>query len=318
MDGFAHGCADLALSIYEQALSSQWFGDCRAELGWSGGGGLFSPALTIWLGIRGRMGGVSSVEHTWLSCSVEEACRLSPKSSRAKGGSLSAHASGYDYARRNLPLAVAIAASDHLFQELRTSLNSPKQGWFLLDGSTLSLKHSPELAKAYPPAENQYGPCHWPLLKLVVAHELSTGLAIRPEWGPMYGPNAMSEQELAHRAAQRIPVQHGIIADRNFGVFQIAWLLKDRPMLVRLTDSRAKPLVRANLEQDLDVLKRWAPTAWDRKSNPDLPKDASVSGRVVIRHVIGPKGERVSVPIYERPREFSRDARRTLYRTLEH
>jgi hypothetical protein len=34
---------------------------------------------------------------------------------------------------------------------------------FLLDGSTILLAHSPELAKAYSPPRNQHGASHWPV-----------------------------------------------------------------------------------------------------------------------------------------------------------
>ena len=38
------------------------------------------------------------------------------------------------------------------------------------------------------------------LVRVLVAHDLRTGLAMRPEWGPMNGPDAVSEQALLERA----------------------------------------------------------------------------------------------------------------------
>ena len=48
---------------------------------------------------------------------------------------------------------------------------------FLLDGSSLELAHTEDLAAAYPPAENQYGAAHWPILRIAVMHNLANGLA---------------------------------------------------------------------------------------------------------------------------------------------
>ena len=84
-----------------------------------------------------------------------------------------------------------------------------KRRVFLLDGTTLQLAHTPELCDDFPPAGNQHGVSHWPILQLVVAHELSTGLALRPEFGPMYGPEATSELALALRVLPRLPADEG-------------------------------------------------------------------------------------------------------------
>jgi hypothetical protein len=54
---------------------------------------------------------------------------------------------------------------------------------------------------------------------LVLAHELASGAALRPEVGAMYGPAADSEVALAVRLIPRIPAKSVLMADRNFGVF---------------------------------------------------------------------------------------------------
>ncbi len=68
---------------------------------------------------------------------------------------------------------------------------------FVVDGLFTELAHSEELVKTFPPAENQHGTSHWPVLRMVVMHDLSSGLAERPGWGAMYGLEAVSEQALA-------------------------------------------------------------------------------------------------------------------------
>ncbi len=56
MESGAHGCSDAALALYEQLLIPSLLEDVRRSLGLRVGGGLFSFALTVWLGIRRRLG----------------------------------------------------------------------------------------------------------------------------------------------------------------------------------------------------------------------------------------------------------------------
>src|SRR5580700_2335336 len=236
MESGAHGCADAALALFERFLGPSLLEDVRRSLGVRSGGGLFSAGLTIWLGIRRRLHGGLSIERTWLACSHDVVLRLSPSSKRSQSGVLSASASGYDHARHAIALPLVLAASDLIFAEAQALLNSDPRGWYLIDGTSLTLERTASLAKAFPPASNQHGPIHWPVVKIAVAHDLYSGLSMRPEWGPMHGPNAVSEQALAYKLIERMPEGCGVIADRNFGILQVAWALTGRPMLIRLTD----------------------------------------------------------------------------------
>jgi len=221
-----------------------WVSSKRSELGLSGGGGLFSPALTCWLMIRQRLEG-SSVEGAWLTVSPELAVRFSPASKRACTGTLSPWHGGYDHARRSLPLKMVEAVADRLFVELSLA-SSPSTGpsAFILDGTSLSPDGSAALREVYPPGRNQHKTSHFPVLKMVVAHDLWTGLALRPSWGPMYGDDATSEQALAFTVSSRLPEHAMVMGDRNFGVFWLAhaFLQDGHPCLFRLTDARAKAL----------------------------------------------------------------------------
>jgi hypothetical protein len=71
-----------------------------------------------------------------------------------------------------------------------------------LDGTSLRTPHRKEIAAQYPPTSNQHGPSHWPVIRMLVAHDLYTGLALHPEWGPMNGEQAVSEQGLLESAFQ--------------------------------------------------------------------------------------------------------------------
>src|SRR5882762_3451817 len=116
-----------------------------------------------------------------------------------------------------MPTPIASKVSDHILAQLQAALPAypagSQQPVFLLDGSSLELEHTAELAAAYPPAENQYGKAHWPTLRIAVAHNLANGLASRPSWGAMYGTHAVSEQALAEDLMDRLP-QGAVVVGR--------------------------------------------------------------------------------------------------------
>src|SRR5580693_1579170 len=108
-----------------------------------------------------------------------------------------------------LPLSIVEKSCDHIFQQLVAQLDPPTADTaprvFLLDGSSIRAAHTPELCEVYPPGSNRHGESHWPLLRILVAHDLQTGLAMRPEWGAMHGEEAVSEQGLLETAIERLP-----------------------------------------------------------------------------------------------------------------
>ena len=269
-------------------------------LGWRGGGGLFSAALTMWLVVRQRILGGCSLESAWTWCTPAEALRLSPNSARARSGQLSARPSGFEYARHSIPLDMVKEAALHLTHEAKALIGSNGPSILLLDGSTLTPAHSPGLASEFPPAVNQHGESHWPVVLTVVAHDLATGLATIPEWGAMYGPNSVSELDLALRLVSRLPEDCMVVADRGFGIFRMAWELRHRRFLLRVTDSRTKP--RLGPESDLgvesDQIITWKPSRHDLKKHPELPNDSSVTGRMVVCHISEPSGNRVRVCLF--------------------
>ncbi len=199
---------------------------------------------------------------------------------------ISARAGAYCRARQKLPTLVAIEVFDRIVEQLRGWLPRnpvlPDRPIFVLDGTTLTLPHTPDLVSAYPPSRNQHGVSHWPMLRLVVLQDVQTGLALRPHWGPYQGPEAVSEQQLALEAIPHLPEQAVVLGDRNFGVFAVAWAAAQhrRPALVRLTRLRAEALAGAPLTAPSEQTVCWRPTRLDRCGGP-VPEQASVSGRLV-------------------------------------
>jgi putative transposase len=206
------------------------------------------------------------------------------------GKAPSSHTGAYNQARQALPLSLVQKSCDHIFQQLVAQTAPPVSDdsrAFLLDGSSMRLAHTPELCKAYPPGANQYGETHWPMLRVLVAHDLHTGLAMRPEWGAMYGPEAVSEQQLLQRAIDRLPTGATVMGDANFGVFSVAYAADQRqhPTLLRLTADRARRLAGEALRDGIERVMVWRPTPADRRRHPQLPAEASVQGRLLVREV---------------------------------
>jgi putative transposase len=219
-----------------------------------------------------------------LSQALQQWLQSRPPSERNQP--ISPRAGAYCRARQKLPTLVAINVFEWIVERLRGWLpRNPllsSRPVFVLDGSTLSLPHAPELVKAYPPSRNQYGESHWPIIRLVVLQDVQTGLALRPYWGPHHGPHAVGEQALALQAIPELPEQAVVIGDRNFGVFAIAWAAAQhrRDVLVRLTRQRAEALAGEPLTAPSERQLCWKPTRLDRCGGP-FPEDAAVSGRLV-------------------------------------
>jgi hypothetical protein len=156
---------------------------------------------------------------------------------------------------------------------------------YVLDGSSLQLEYGGELVKAYPQAQNRHGKSHRPVVRIVVLHDVDTGLAERPYWGPMYGPQAASEQALAEHATKHVPAGSVIIDDRNFGIFSVAYHAQQQghEMIVRLTSVRARKLAGGPISCAVDQPVQWRTSRWDGKKNRTWQADASVQGRLIAR-----------------------------------
>lgn len=259
--------------------------------------GPLSAWVVIWLMIFQRLqakGTLSVAVRELLREPVQAYVRW-PDSRPAKP--LSANTSGYSQARSRLPLEVAEKVSDLIFESLQEKpeiLPGLDRPLFLLDGSSILLEHTKELVAAYPPPSNQHGASHWPALRVLVAHEVVSGLAVRPCWGPVNGAAAVSEQGLAKEMMARLPVGCGVLGDRNFGVLSMAYHARQQnhPCLFRLTEARARKLnggMTPAAKTDKAVC--WRPSREDRRNNPELAEGGGVEGRLVVGKVRGVGGQ---------------------------
>jgi hypothetical protein len=208
---------------------------------------------------------------------------------RVREEKISTYTGGYCQARQKLPKLLCRQVSEEIVERLRQVLGSDEPGRgevFVLDGSSLELEHCRELVRCYPPAHNQHGRSHWPVVRIVVAHDVKTGMAQPPCWGAMYGEAAVSEQELAEKLMASLPKQSTLMGDRNFGVFWVAQAAQQRNLgvVLRLTEMRAQKLA-GNIAQPGEYPVVWQASQWDGGKRHRFDKDAAVAGRLIAARI---------------------------------
>ena len=251
-----------------------------------GHSGIFSSWILVWLMTFQRLHGNASMSRAVAELIFGAVSRYLPDCKRTRDGDISSNTGAYSQARSLLPVEAASKVIDHVFESLIANHVSTWNGMrvFLVDGTTLSLSHHSELLEEFPPAQNQHGESHWPIVNLVTAHELGSGLATRPEWGAMYGPNAVSETRLAKAVMERLGGPAMTLTDRNFGIFSVAFAAVGlgHGVVSRLKDDRFDRMVAAaTLICPGQWRLSWRPSRWDRSTNPDLPEDALIEGRLI-------------------------------------
>jgi hypothetical protein len=278
------------LSLYQQTVCGGVLQYLQEQAGLRIKRGVYQAQVVLWLMMLQRLQGRGTLASAVQSLMQGAADPLLANCRRTRQRRFSCRTGGYCQARQKLPTVLCRQVSQEIVERLRQMLTSGEpngqQNVFVVDGSSLELEHEPKLARRYPPATNQHGRGHWPVLRLVVMHDAATGLAQQPCWGPMFGPQAVSEQELAQRAMDSLPGDAVILGDRNFGIFSTAYAAQLRRLAVvlRLTDVRARKLA-GPICQPGAYRVTWKPSRWDGGKGRCWPTDAVVHGRVVAARV---------------------------------
>jgi hypothetical protein len=282
-----------ALELFQAALPAEFFERQRQAAGQRPEKGIYTTAMVVLLVILQRLLPGKATLHGAVQQVLSGALqRVLPQHKRIAEGTLSSNTGAFSRARCRLSKLVVEMAADQIVQYLLAGRQEALPGLgrqaFLLDGSSVDLPHTQELVEAYPPASNQRGASHWPMMRVLVAHDLVSGIALRPAWGPMYGIQRVSEQSLAEAIIDRLPDGSIIVWDRNFGVFSVSWHAhqKNHPLLARLTDSRARSLNAGKLPSQADRWMDWQPSRWDRDAHPALPADACIRVRFIATQVV--------------------------------
>ena len=276
------------LRLYQKVAPASFFEEVCREQDYHFRCGIYSLAVVVWLMIWQRLQSQRSLAAAVQSLLQGQAGVLLPPCKRVQQDKISAAPGGYCQARQKLPKRVATQVTDRIVEQLGQEM---QEGWpgvhrpiFLIDGSSLPLSHSPELVQEFSPGHNQHGANHWPMMRIVVFHDVSSGLALRPSWGPMYGKQAVGEQALAGQALARLPADAVVLADCNFGIFAFAWTVQQsqRPMILRLTQTRARKILGGPLVAGTDRKIAWKPSRWDLQAHPQLPPEALLEGRLLV------------------------------------
>lgn len=212
---------------------------------------------------------------------------LLPPSKRVEGEQISPNTGGYAKACGQVGIEVVGSITDQLLEELGKRIQPQPElqvELLLLDGSSLQLEHVPELLEGFPAGSNQYGEGHWGIVKWVALHDVQTGIPLRPEWGPMYGQEAVSEQQLARAVLKRAPTDSVVLGDSNFGIFVFAYeaIGQQHPVLFRLNKPLARSLAGEKRLAQGERKVVWRPSAWERKKYPELPPEAQIEGRLIV------------------------------------
>jgi hypothetical protein len=275
------------LNLYVQVAPTTVFRLLQKQAGKISRNGIFSARLVVWMMMSQRLQTGGS-----LARSVEQLHQgrfdpLLSQCKRVREKRMGLGTGGYCQARQKLPTIVVRRSVTELIERLRQRITEeipnghPRM--YVVDGSSLQLEYSPELAKVYPQADGIHK-SHRLIVRLVVLHDVETGLAEQPYWGPMYGRKAVSEQALAERAMEHVPAGAVLMGDRNFGIFSTAYHAQQHGLgvIARLTKVRATALDEGKpISRQGDWPVQWRSSRWDRAKHPGWPPDAQVSGRLI-------------------------------------
>ena len=273
--------------LYQQIITVECVKQMQQQSGGKVRRGIYCTRVVVWMMMLQRLYGATLAAAVQML--IEGAAQpLLEDCQRVEEWNVSSRTGGYSRARRRLSKLLCKEVSQQILEQLRQMLetNSAEPPTYVLDGSSLELEHCPELLRAFPAAQNQYGKSHWPVLRIVVAHELNTGLAESPCWGPMYGKEAVSEQELAEKQMGQLPKGATIVGDRNFGVFWMAHAARQQGLgvVMRLTKERACKLA-GPISQAGEIEVVWKNSRHDGGKRHRFEAGSEVKGRVIATQI---------------------------------
>ena len=288
----AHFDSSALFSLYRQLASAELFRLLQRQMGLRVRAGIYTARLVIWMMMIQRLQPRGTLASSVAQLVEGRFDPLLSQCKRVQEKHIGLSTGGYCQARQHLSKLLVSRSMDELLERLRQRLlesgSELAQRAYVLDGSSLQLEHEPELVETFPPGNNQHGKSHWPVMRMVVLHDLETGLAERPYWGPLNGRKAVSEQALAERAIQHVRAGSVIVGDRNFGIFATAYGTQQagHQALVRLTAVRAKSLMGGPIAREGDYPVCWRASRWDGRKKgqpqqPPWPADARVEGRLI-------------------------------------
>ena len=262
---------------------------------------VYTHAATLFALVLQRLGGGLTLKQTVKRMTDQHVDLMRQDNRRVRTGTLSQNASAYDKARRNMPLQRVSAFCDATAGLLADQASPPlgRRRVYVVDGTTIALPSTKDLAEHFPTARNQHGSSPWPMMNLLVAHELESSCCLTPEIGAMYGSKNAGEVKLFKDLAPRIPDDSIVMADAGMGIYATAHHCRrhGHRFVLGLTAARAQSHLKkaefVGRDDNVESYRyHWQPSAKERRTHPEIGDGQSIE--VMIHRVERPDAS----PIY--------------------
>jgi hypothetical protein len=247
---------------------------------------VYTNAATIFALVLQRLEGGLTLKQTVKRMIDQHRDMLRSENRRVQEGTLAENPSAYDQARRTIPLQNIADFCRLVCNRLADLSGDGFDGKrvYILDGTTISLPPTKDIAEKFPTARNQHGRSAWPIMSLLVAHELDSSCCLVPEIGAMYGSKAVSELTLMKKLlANTVPNDCIVMGDSGFGVFAAAHHCRQngQQFVFSLTKQRFRShLKTATLLQEGTGYKTfeviWKPSPKELKNHTEIPADSAL------------------------------------------
>lgn len=288
---------DNALKLYRQVVTPALV-EATLEstaIAYEQRGGIFSTAVVVWLMIFQRLSGdhtlARAIEHLKTAGVRELLISSEAGSIKARHGRISSATGGYSHGRQRVPLSVVESITDTLNKEIsKANLHDKKEKSeaekvYSIDGTTILISHSEENVKEYSQHKTRLGVSHYPLMRVTIATDVTSGVATRPVIGAHNGSKATSEVAQSHEILLKLERGSLVLADRFYGVTQVVHTTQRAGLniIVRLKDSVANRLIgSSDKEGDRKVL--WRPSEYEQTRYEHL-EGAEIPGRYICKTI---------------------------------
>ena len=260
--------------------------DVRGELG------VFSSAVVVWLGIQQRLKG-NSLKDALASVVAELKAGALDKfitrpGYKLRDGTISLNTGGISRARDRLSSETVQELFDAATHNIEQSLGftEDRRPIYILDGQVTAIARTSSNLDTFGPTGNGEGELHYPRIRIVAAHKLTSGLASEVAIGDWHE----SEVGLAGELLGAIPKGALLVADRGFyrPTFLDKAMSRGLDVLVRLKDPHGSKLLGSD---EATVEKR---ITWETKTHREDGTKINLSGRI-IKYTTAVPGFRSSV-----------------------
>lgn len=248
-------------------------------------GGLFHPAMTVWLMMYQRLSDKASLIEAVQAFHAGVGGVLNNRSTK-KIEEASFCTGGFSQARTRLPEKAVEEIVDTLNEAIIGS--HPEHHWngrhvYALDGTDFRVLAGGDLLKEFPPSRNSKNKSPWSTIRSVIATHITTGVALRAANGPMYGKKAVGEVSLSRDVISQLPENSVAVVDGGIGTFIVAYtaIKAGHDVLFALSEVRAKQALGKSCKKDGELSCTWKPGHHTQRKYPEIPEEAVLNGRMI-------------------------------------